>query len=299
MSCRLVSRPPRPNLHVGRAHVLGEDRRGRAVARPDVADHRVVAGTLGMVVDHDVHREHACGRALAEHRRLHVDQRERVELGQLVGRHGADLDAERAHHRDVLGPLHLAERDQRCGRAPSPEHRAQRIATRDPVRVGIGLEQDADLLAPLEQRAHRDHAAQVAEHRELVVDIVADQRAQAGGAQARMRRQLARVDRVREQQHRRLGRGLRDDRHRRPRERRVLGDERVLVARGRAELRDRLVAESARQHVEALGARARRLLATRHPGEHLVLARADPAPQARGAKPVAHDEPAHSAPQAR
>ena len=193
-----------------------------------------------MVVDHGVHRQDARGRALAEHGRLHVDERERVELAQLLRRHGADLDPERAHHRDVLGALHLAERDQRRGRAAAPEHGAQRVAARDAVRVRIGLEQDPDLLAPLEQRPHGHHAAQVAEHREFVVDVVADQRAQPGGAQTRVRGQLARVDRVREQEHRRLAApSPRRSRPRRARTR-VLGHERELVLRGRAELRDRL-----------------------------------------------------------
>ena len=124
-------REARSHFDAGGAHVLGEDRRGRAVRGADVADHGVVAAALGVVVDHDVHREHARGRALAEDGRLHVHQREPVELLQLGRRDDANLDAERRDHRAVLGSLHRAERDQRRGGTLAAE---QRRAARCPTR---------------------------------------------------------------------------------------------------------------------------------------------------------------------
>jgi hypothetical protein len=107
--------------------------------------------------------------------------------------------------------------------------------------------------------------------------------------------QRRRVDRVGEDEHRRLGCGLADDRDRGAGERRVLGDEREFVVRLRAELDDRLGAQTARERVEALGP-ARRFLRLWNPGEDLVLAGADLAPETCGAEPVTNDEPARHPP---
>ena len=98
MSWRLVSRPSswvsllmpyderrgeaRAELDLGGAHVLREDRRSGAVRGPDVLDHGVVAGALRMVVDHQIDGAQPRGRLVAEHRGLHVEQRQRVELAE-------------------------------------------------------------------------------------------------------------------------------------------------------------------------------------------------------------------------
>ena len=204
-----------------------------------------------MVVDHDVHREHARGRALAEDGRLHVDQREAVELLQLRRRDDADLDAERRDHRAVLGALHRAERDQRRGRALATEHRAQRDARRDAVGIRIRLQQDPDLLARREQLAHLDHAMEIREVIELVVEVVADQRAQAAEAQARVDRQIAGIEFVGEHEDRRDRDRLADGADRRLHEADLLADDAEDVALVRVELVDRLGRESALQRAKA------------------------------------------------
>jgi len=45
----------------------------------------------------------------------------------------------------------------------------------DAIGIGIGLEQDSDLLSRAEQGPELDHAAQVREVGELIVDVVADE----------------------------------------------------------------------------------------------------------------------------
>ena len=68
---------------------------------------------------------------------------------ELVRRERAHVDAERVDHRAVLGPRDLAEGDQRRGRTLATEQRAQRVAGGDAVGIGIGLQQDPELLARL------------------------------------------------------------------------------------------------------------------------------------------------------
>ena len=70
-----------------------------------------------MVIDHGVDRAHARGRVLAEDVRLDVHEHEPVELLELLERDRAHLDADAFDERAVLGARHLAERDQRRGRA--------------------------------------------------------------------------------------------------------------------------------------------------------------------------------------
>jgi hypothetical protein len=113
-------REPRADLEPGRREVLGQDRRRRAVVGPDVVDRRFPAGALRVVVDHQVDVLQPQRDRLAEHVRLHVDQRDAVELVELIGFDRAHLEAERLDHRDVLGPLRLAERDERRGRRFAP-----------------------------------------------------------------------------------------------------------------------------------------------------------------------------------
>ena len=311
MSWRLVSRPeqlrvaldavgerrrePRPQLDLRGAHVLGQDRRGGAVRGPDVLDHGVVAGALGVVVDHEIHRAQPRGRLVAEHRRLYVEQRQRIELAELVGGERAHVDVERVDHRAVLGPRDLAEGDQRRGRTLAPEQRAQRVAAGDAVGIGIGLEQDAELLARLHQRAQLHHAAQVVEVRELFFDVVADQRAQAGAQQTAIARQLLVVDAIGEQQHRRLGRRFAHGDERRAHEGGVFAHDREVVTGLEVELRDRLGGEAARQRVESRRTKAG-LLVARHPAEHLVRAGADLPPQARVLRPITQDDATRQVP---
>ena len=86
-------RRPLGDVGVDGAQVLGQDRGGRAVVGADVLEHRAVAGLLGMMIDHEVD---AMERA-AEIVRLHVDHRDPVEAGELLGRDDLDLDVEQVH----------------------------------------------------------------------------------------------------------------------------------------------------------------------------------------------------------
>ena len=187
-----------------------------------------------MVVDHDVDRQHARGRALAEDGRLHVDQRERRRTrSSSSGVMRADLDAERAHHRAVLGPLHLAERD-RAARSgdlrPSSARSASRAAM--PSGSGSGWSRIATFSRALEQLAQLHDAAQV-------LEVVETRRSTSSRiserspvcAQARVGRQLLGRDAVREQQDGRAGQRVRDRGQRRAREGRGLGHDDEVVPR--------------------------------------------------------------------
>ena len=273
----------------GGLEILGEDGRGGAVARPQVLERRVPAGALGVMVDHDVGLGHAQRRRVAEHARLHVHQREAVELVELGGRDRAHLDAERLHHGHVLGPRDGAERDQRRGGRAPPEERAQGEARRDAVGVGVGLEQDAHLLARGEQLLELHHAVQVAEVRELAVHVVADLRPKAGPAQARVLRQLLLLEAVGHHEDRRAGRRVRHGRDGAAHEARVVRDQRELVAFLRVELRDGLGADAALERAEARRPRSG-LVLERHPGELFALGRTDPRPQARQLGPITDDD---------
>ena len=279
----------RVDLRIRRAQVLGEDRGGRAVGDSDVLDRRAVAGALRMVVDHDVRLLEALGRIVAEDVRLDVDEDERVELREFVGCDHADFDAHGRTERLVFGPPDFAERDQRRGRALAPEQVSEGVRARDPVGVGVGLEQDAQLLTRREQLADLHDALEIREVIELFVDVVADQRLPAGAAQRRVIRQILLGQAVGEDQDRGVLVDLPNLAHREPRPRAVVADQGELVVGGRIELGDRFVVQPALQHPESDRPRAR-LIVTRNPGEFFGRVRADAAPQSSALGSIADDD---------
>ena len=143
-------RDPLRDLHVGRAQVLGHDRRRGAVGRSHVPEWRAPALRLRMMVDDDRDLRE---RFLAE-RGLDVHHRQRVVGAELLRGDLVDLDLERFHHREVLRPRHPAERQER-GRRPRPaEEGSEREARGHRVRIGIVLQQDADPVLPGEEVSH-------------------------------------------------------------------------------------------------------------------------------------------------
>jgi hypothetical protein len=172
------------------------------------------------------------------------------------------------------------------------EQRAQAVARGDAVGIGIGLEQDRDLLAVLEQLAELHHPAQVLEVVELALDVVADQRAQPRVAQARVGRHLLGRDAIRHQQHRRGRQGVGNRREGGAREGRLLRHDDEVVALLGIELEDRLAREAPRERTEARGPGAGLLLVLGHPGQLFGFAGADPRPEARELGAVAEDEAA-------
>ena len=165
----------------------------------------------------------------------------------------------------VLGARHLAERDQRRGGRAPAEQRAQRVGPQAmPSGSGSGWSRIPTFSRALEQLAELHHAAQVVEVRELVVDVVADQRAQPGrgagtdGAAARP----SRADPTSPGPARRGAASATAATAARANAA-SSGHERELVALLRVELRDRLGGEAALERVEA-----------GRPGAGLVLAAA-------------------------
>jgi hypothetical protein len=270
----------RADLQLRGPNVLGEDRGGGAVGGPDVLEDGVVAAALGMVVDHHVHGAHPGRRALSEDGRLHVHQGQAVELVQLLREDGVHLDAQGLDHGEVLRPLDLSEGDHRSGGALASEQGAQGVGAGDAV----------------DQPAELHHAPKVREMGELLVDVVAHQRAQAGPEQARVFGEVLRIDPVGEDEHRRVRGRLVDHRHSISGERSVLAHHRELVAGPGVELPDRLGAEAALERPEARGTGAR-LVVAGDPGEILVLPRPDAAPEPSGIRAVAEDDAAcHESP---
>jgi hypothetical protein len=266
------------DLDPRRAQVLGHDGGRCAVAGADVAHDRVVARSLGMVVDDHVHREDPRRGALAEDGGLHVHEGDAVELVELLGGEGPHLEPQRLHHGEILGPRDLAEGAQRGGRALAAQQGPQGHPRRDAVGVGVGLQQDGDALPPCEKLAHGHHAAQVGEVLELGVHVVADQGAQPGPPQTGMVGQIVVRQPIGEEQDRRLGGGLFHRSHCRADEGPVLGHDGELVVRPRLELLDCLGGEPAGQGAEPRRSGAGLFLA-RNPGELFLLAGADPAPE--------------------
>jgi len=226
-------------------NVLGEDRRGGAVGRPDVAEDGVVTAAFRVVVDHHVDRSHAGGRVLSEHRRLHVDEGEAVELVERLGLHRADLDAQRLDHRPVLGPIHRAERDEGRGWSLPAEKHPQCVTAADAVRIRVGLQQNSDPLARLEECAELHDAPEIAQMREFLVDVVADQRAEPRAQQAVVGGKISLADAIGEQEDGRVRHRLQDHRNRRAGERQVVRHQRELVAGLRVELQDAVGGEAA------------------------------------------------------
>jgi hypothetical protein len=181
--------------------------------------------------------------------------------------------------------------DQRRRGALASEQRTQRVAPRDAVRVRIGLEQDAELLASLEQRDQVDDAPQVREVGELRVDVVTDQGAQSRRAQTGVRGQVLGLHGVGEHEYGRIGFDPGQRRNRRSCKGRLLAHQSELVPRLGIEALDRCGGEPPRQRLEAGGPRAR-LIVARDPAQDLLLAGTDPAPQAGRSEPVADDDPA-------
>jgi hypothetical protein len=134
------------------------------------------------MVDDEIDHREARRRILAEDVGLDVDEYETVVVGDLVGRDDLDVDADGLAQRLVLGALDLAERDDRRRRAFAAEQRPERVGRGDAVGIGIGLEQDRDALAVVEQTADLGDAVEVREVVELLVDVVADQGLPAGAA---------------------------------------------------------------------------------------------------------------------
>ncbi len=163
-----------------------------------------------------------------------------------------------------------------------------------PSGSGSGCRQDADLLARREQVAQLDHAVQVLEVVELVVEVVADQRAQAAESQAGVDREIAGVELVGKHEHR-------CDRHRfahradgGAHEADLFTDDAEDVAFARIQLADRLGREPALERAKA-GRTHARLVVARNPGEFLVLAGADATPEPSQLGSVAHDDAAFHA----
>jgi hypothetical protein len=82
------------NVHVDRAEMLGQNRAGRSVLRPDVLEHRRIAGLLRMVIDDQIH---AVDQA-AEIVRLDIHGGDPVEIGELGRRDRLDLNVQEIRH---------------------------------------------------------------------------------------------------------------------------------------------------------------------------------------------------------
>ena len=269
---------PGVHLQADGANVLGEDRRGGTVGRPDVAKDGVVTAAFRVVVDHHVDRSHAGGRVLSEHRRLYVDEGEAVELVELLGLHRADLDAQRLDHCPVLGPIHRAEGDEGRGRSLPAEKHPQCVPAGDAVRIRVGLQQDANPLAWLEECAELHDAPEIAQMRKLLVDVVADQRAEPRAQQAVVGGKVSRAYAIGEQEDGRVRHRFQDHRNRRAGERQVVRHQRELVAGLWVELQDAVGGEAALERVETRRPSPRRVLAG-NPGEDLLFRGADVAPE--------------------
>src|SRR5690606_35381863 len=187
--------------------------------------------------------------------------------------------------------LDLAEGDDRRRRALAAEQGPQGIGARDAVGIGVGLEQDRDLLALVEQPADLDHAVEVREVIELLVDVVADQGLPAGAPQRVVVGQVFLRERIGEDEDRGLLVDLADLADREPRPGPVVADEGVLLFPRRSELRDRALVEAALQDAESRRTRAALALA-RDPRQLLRQVGPDAAPEARGLGSIADDDSA-------
>ena len=177
-----------------------------------------------------------------------------------------------AHHRAVLGPLHLAERDQRRGRATAARAaRAARSRAAMPSGSGSGWSRIADLLARARAaRAAAPRGAGCRGGRELASTSsriserrpVRRRHGWAGSSSRAMRSESS--------EHGRAGQrvGHRRDGGRARRSASSVTSAKSSPSFG-SSLRDRLGGEAALERAEARGPRAGLVLA-RHPGELLL-----------------------------
>ena len=141
-----------------------------------------------MVIDDGVHRTHPGGRVLTEDRRLYVDQREAVEFVELLRSHCAHVDAEGLDHGAMFsGRLTSPKEIRGAGWPLSTQQNTQRIAAlrcrRGPGRAAAGCRVRS---RGSNEGAQRDDPFEVPQVRELLVDVIADQRPKAGAKQAWM-----------------------------------------------------------------------------------------------------------------
>ena len=132
------------DLDVGGAQVVGENRRGRPVGGPDVADVRAHRLLHGMVVDDEVDLHEA----LLEEGGLDVHHGHPVEAMHLSRGDRLHVDVEDLAHGDVLGSGDGAEGADGRSRPVAAQQGPEGERGRDGVGVGIVLHQDENAGAP-------------------------------------------------------------------------------------------------------------------------------------------------------
>ena len=91
-----------------------------------------------MVIDHQVDVRQQAGEVM----RLHVHERDLVELLELLRRQRLDLEVEQLHHAQVFGPGHRLEAADHRGLPRAAQDRTQGEAAGHRVRIRVVVRQD-------------------------------------------------------------------------------------------------------------------------------------------------------------
>ena len=142
------------DVHVDGAQVLGEDGARRPVVRPDVPEHRAVAGLGRVVVDHEIDLVDEPREVVG----LHVHHRDPIEPGEVLRPDRLDMDVEQVQHPEVLGPGHALDGADDGGGLRAAEQVPQGQPRRHGVGVRVVVQQDEHLVGVVEVPLELLHA---------------------------------------------------------------------------------------------------------------------------------------------
>jgi hypothetical protein len=205
------------------------------------------------MVDHGIDLKEPLGGIFAKDVGLYVDQNESVHFVEFIGCDHAYLDSQRLDQGPILGASDFAERNQWSGGSLAAQNRSERVAARDSVGVGVGLQKDSNAFPAIEKRTQLDNALEIREMVELVVNVVSDQGLEPGSPYASVMGQVFVGEQVGEHQDRNVGINLGDLADRGADPRPIVAGQGVLVRVEGIEFLKGLLGESALEGPKARG----------------------------------------------